>query len=73
VRENDDLDDDDDDEDDGAAPVCEHNDHGHLMLWFAIFAVGVGLFSDCNSDYRKLERENQDLRRRIDQLELRQR
>ncbi len=52
---------------------CEHNDHGHSLLWLTLFAMATGLFSDCSDHYGKLERENQDLRRRIEQLELRQR
>lgn len=50
---------------------CEHNDHGHTLLWMVMFFVGMGFFDECNFGYQKLERQNADLRDRVEKLEQR--
>lgn len=52
---------------------CEHNDHTHGMLWLAVVLTMIGACNECNGDYRKLQRDNDDLRHRVEQLEQRPR
>ncbi len=48
---------------------CEHNDHGHILLWMVLWFTAMGFFDSCNFGYQDLERKNADLQRRVEKLE----
>lgn len=45
--------------------------HMHLLLWVALFFVAIGAFNTCNTELMRVETENADLQRRVEQLERR--
>ena len=57
---------------------CRHNNHGHVMLWFVILVGFGGAWNSCNTEFEStkrevdaVQRENRDLKQRIEQLEQR--
>lgn len=55
---------------------CQHNDHGHTMLWFVILIGFGGAWNSCNTEFERakrdvvqLQQDNRDLRQRVEQLE----
>lgn len=45
---------------------CEHNDHGHTMLWLCIWFV---FMHSCDSEFDRLKEQVQDLSRRVSRCE----
>lgn len=48
---------------------CEHNNHGHLLLWLFCFALAFNSsVVDCSGEHAKTEREIRDLQSQVRQL-----